>query len=209
MLPVAASLLVTPLLAWQLAGLVWALVPLPDAACWQPPPVAPAEPPTAQRAPADVERLIGARLFGEYQAPSAGRIEHAPDTRLALSLLGILAGDARTSRALIGRGGEEKAYAIGAEVLPGTTLHAIETDRVILARGGKYETLRLPTDADASAVRGRARRGAAQDAQPAPGESAAGEPAADDAGQTASPAPAVRERRAHGRVKPQKGARNR
>ena len=47
---------------------------------------------------------------------------------------------------------EQKAYVIGETVVPGTTLHAIYADRVVLNRGGALEFLALPDDfADGSA----------------------------------------------------------
>lgn len=147
-LPSAASLLLVVVVAWLLASLIWALVPLPEAARWQPPPPEPPKPRAVEAKGNDVGKLIAANLFGEYQATATGRVEDAPETRLSLTLLGILAGGDKYSRALIGSSnGEEKPYAIGDEVTSGTKLQAVYADRVILTRSGKYETLRLNKDA--------------------------------------------------------------
>ncbi|MEQ1438614.1 type II secretion system protein GspC [Fontimonas sp. SYSU GA230001] len=149
-LPAAASLLLVVAVAWQLAGLAWVLAPLPEAARWQAPPVEPVRPRAATAGTRSIDGLIAARLFGEYRAGAQdGRVEEAPETRLSLTLLGILAGDNRKkSRALIGSSsGEEKPYAIGDPITAGTRLQDILPDRVILNRGGKYETLRLNKEA--------------------------------------------------------------
>lgn len=147
-LPSAASLLLVVIVAWLLAKLVWALVPVPEAARWQPPPVEPPQQRGAEARGPDIDKLIGANLFGQYQATQTGRVEDAPETRLSLTLLGILAGAEKESRALIGSSnGEEKPYAIGDEVTSGARLQDIFPDRVILNRGGKFETLRLNKDA--------------------------------------------------------------
>ncbi|HEY1077721.1 MAG TPA: type II secretion system protein GspC [Fontimonas sp.] len=152
-LPQLSSLLLVIVIAWLLASLVWALMPMPEAARWQPPPAAPAK---ARNKPAAnvVDGLIAANMFGEA-APlgTDGKPAEAPDTRLSLNLLGILAGGEKESRALIAPdNGEEKPFAIGDTVISGTKLEAIFPDRVILVRGGKYETLRLNKDAPSTAT---------------------------------------------------------
>ncbi|MFA5939918.1 MAG: type II secretion system protein GspC [Sinimarinibacterium sp.] len=148
-LPSAASLLLVTVVAWLLAKLVWSLMPVPEAARWQPPPVEPPKQRAAQARGGEIDKLIDAHLFGQYQATPTGRVEDAPETRLSLTLLGILAAGAdKDSRALIGSSsGEEKPYAIGNEITSGTKLQDIFPDRVILNRGGKFETLRLNRDA--------------------------------------------------------------
>ena len=153
-LPPIATLLLAMLIAWQLASLVWLWVPLPESARWKP---APAAPPAAAVKPATTpDALASAHLFGEYRAGAAGdaaSLANAPDTQLNFTLLGILAGSSDAeSLALIAReGGDEAPYRIGADVSPGVTLQAIFPDRVILARGGRLETLRLDKDAPSNA----------------------------------------------------------
>lgn len=139
------------LLAQALAILAWKLVPAPEGSGWQPPTVAASGASSAASDP-NVERIASAHLFGEYQAPAdpaLTELNEAPDTRLDLTLLGILAATAeRGSRALIASSnGEEKPYAIGDDVVRGARLQAIFPDRVILARAGQLETLRLNKDA--------------------------------------------------------------
>lgn len=147
-LPGLAAAVFAILLGRALADLVWALVPLPEAARWRPAPPAASTARPAQSV--DINAIANAGLFGRYQAPATTEqsLLSAPETPLNLTLLGLLADDrAQYSRALIGtQGGEEKAYAIGDDVARGVTLQAIFPDRVILARGGRLETLRLERD---------------------------------------------------------------
>ena len=151
-LPRAAEALLVVLLAYALAGLVWRLVPAPPGSAWQ----APRETSSALAAAGaqgpNVDLIAGAHLFGEVPIeadPALSELTEAPDTRLDLTLMGILAATAdRGSRALIGASnGEEKPFAIGDDVVRGVRLQAIFPDRVILARGGQLETLRLDKDA--------------------------------------------------------------
>jgi general secretion pathway protein C len=148
LLPGLAAAVFALLLGRALADLVWALVPVPEAARWRPPPPPPAATRPAQAA--DVNAIANAGLFGKYQAAPAADTSplDAPETPLNLTLLGLLADDREQySRALIAtQGGEEKAYAIGDDVARGVMLQAIFPDRVILARGGRLETLRLERD---------------------------------------------------------------
>lgn len=147
--PVVAALLVI-VLAWQLASLFWMLVPMPATAAWTPAPgfVDPAP----AKAPLNADALVSAHLFGQYQATavtSTASLANAPDTQLNFTLLGILAGSTeRESLALIAKDANDEApYTIGEDVSPGVSLQAIFVDRVILARNGQLETLRLDKDA--------------------------------------------------------------
>ncbi|MDM4770156.1 type II secretion system protein GspC [Solimonas sp. SE-A11] len=155
-LPPLANLVLLVLIAATLARLAWTLLPVPEEGRWRPAPAAPAQPgPQASAGPFNVERLIGASLFGSFQsAPGSTDLNNAPDTRLDLTLLGILADRGeQVSRALIASGsGDEKPYAVGDDIARGVTLEAIFPDRVILMRNGKAETLRLNKDQPSSAM---------------------------------------------------------
>ncbi|MEW6168587.1 MAG: type II secretion system protein GspC [Pseudomonadota bacterium] len=154
-LPPAVNLLLVLTVAWLLAQLVWALVPVPEAGRWQPPPAEVPKPRGAATRTAGIDKLIAAELFGRYTPPAVAKVEEAPETRLSLNLLGILAAGDRESRALIASSaGDEKPYAIGDSVIAGVTLQAIYPDRVILARAGQFETLRLNKDAPSTASLG-------------------------------------------------------
>lgn len=149
-LPPALSLLLLLLLAYLLAGLLWALVPTPRGAAWQAPPTAVS---TQTRGDAfNTKSVAAAALFGHYQAPanpSVTALATAPETQLNLQLLGILANRLvpQDSRALINGGsGGEKPFALGDDISPGVLLKAIFPDRVVLSRKGSLETLRLNRD---------------------------------------------------------------
>jgi general secretion pathway protein C len=161
-LPLVATVLLTVVLARQLADFVWLWVPVPENARWRPPPALTVNAAPTAKGP-DVQMIAAAHLFGDYQAPAdpaVDEMEKAPDTRLALTLLGILAADEdRGSRALIGdSGGDEKPYSVGDKVPGGVTLQAIFPDRVILARNGQLETLRLDKDKPGAPLPPSARR---------------------------------------------------
>lgn len=151
-LPPVVVFLLVALLAWQLAALLWTLVPLPKSAAWSP------APGFVDPAPAgkmfNIDALAGAHVFGQYQASaSTASMANAPDTQLAFTLLGILAGSTeKESLALIAKDNADEApYSIGDDVSPGVNLQAIFTDRVILSRSGRLETLRLDKDAPSNA----------------------------------------------------------
>lgn len=153
-LPALASLILVIVIARLLAALVWALIPTPPSAAWHPAPAPQVVVSAANTV--DLNLIANAALFGRYAPPAVPAttdLASAPDTQLALTLLGILA-DSRhpeSSRALIGtQGGDEQPYSVGDDVARGVTLQAIFPDRVILARGGRLETLRLDKDAPAS-----------------------------------------------------------
>jgi general secretion pathway protein C len=102
---------------------------------------------------ADVQAIANAHIFGEATAetaapPPLAEHEDLADTRLNLSLKGtITANDEQLSIAIIAdTGNQEKVYAIRDTVVPGTTLHAVYVDRVILNRSGALEALKLPKE---------------------------------------------------------------
>ena len=91
-----------------------------------------------------------AHLFGRYQqkgAPEAVNTD-APETRLNLVLKGLLAAtpmEHASAIIAIGKRGKEDIYGIG-DKISGATIREIHTDRVVLERNGRYETLRMPKD---------------------------------------------------------------
>ncbi|MES2683663.1 MAG: type II secretion system protein GspC [Pseudomonadota bacterium] len=151
-LPPIAALLLVAVLAWQAASLLWMVVPMPASAAWTPAPGF--VDPTPARPALNVDALAGAHVFGQYQATaSTASLANAPDTQLAFTLLGILAGTRdQESLALIAKDANDEApYSIGDDVSPGVSLQAIFPDRVILSRNGKLETLRLDKDSPSNA----------------------------------------------------------
>jgi general secretion pathway protein C len=145
--PTLLSVLLVLLLAWLLADLTWSFIPQPKATAT---PAAPA----ATLRQIDANRVADQHLFGVAGAP-AGNGANAPDTTLALTLHGIVAGKrASDSRALIVVNGDEEPYAVGAQLPGGAVIRSIYPDRVLLARDGRLEALRLPTNDTAGAATG-------------------------------------------------------
>src|SRR5262245_50227410 len=114
------------------------------------------------RAPAPLERstsavpdyqsLPEAHLFGEaLRVPTTQTPETAPapDTDLPLTLTGVLVVDGDgPSAAIVATSNSQRTYQIG-DVIDGvgaTNLRAVYADRVLLARDGVLETLRLRRD---------------------------------------------------------------
>ena len=142
-------------LAWQLARFTWTLIPgVPaDAPA---PVVNPASTgPSGAAAPTvDAARISGRRLFGEAvdepAEPVAISVLEAPDTTLDLRLKATVSDSLEDSygAAVISSSGVEKTYTV-ADIIEGAgsaQLHAIYSDRVILNRAGRLETLRLPRE---------------------------------------------------------------
>lgn len=150
-LPFWVSLILVMVLGYCMARLVWLLVEAPTPTAWSPPP---AERP-AVATPAAGDQLAtlisGAHLFGRAEA-IAGTAEagadDAPETQLDLQLRGLVAAaDARFAHAIIAdASGTEKVYFVKDTLPGGASVHAIQNDRVLLARGGRIEALLLPRE---------------------------------------------------------------
>jgi general secretion pathway protein C len=159
-LPHWVSWLLVAGIAWQLARMVWLLVPAPAAGDRVEPPAAEqAMAAAAGSARADVQAIAAAHLFGEAKPdeappPVEEALEDVAETQLNLSLKGtIAANDPARARAIIASAGrDEKVYAINDTVAPGTRLHAVYPDRVILNRNGALEALKLPKEFEQSAA---------------------------------------------------------
>jgi len=146
-LPPAAVWLLVLLIAWQGAALLWALLPGQPRFDWtQPAPVVTAALP-ASTGNTDFAAIAAAHLFGEADAePPPAATASAPETRLNLKLRGTIAADDETiAHAIIADGSNStRVYFIEDRVPGGATLHEVQADRVILKRGGAFETLKLP-----------------------------------------------------------------
>ena len=147
--------------SWSMAGLVWAVMPLPAAARWQPPLAAAPAPGSLPPAPPNPgEAIAQAHIFGQAKVPDAVLTpgQTPPVTTLNLVLTGIFYGVGEGfSRALIQLSPtEETPFALNAEVSPGVKLQAIFPDRVVLNRNGTLETLPLykPEGSDAPGASG-------------------------------------------------------
>jgi general secretion pathway protein C len=145
------NLLLVVWIAWLLATTTWKLIGQPEPAETMLPESLPNTPQTNKQEVL-VRQLPNWHLFGEV-APEVEPVKtvvpvDAPDTRLKLSLHGTFSSaDAALARAIIAdERSHEEMYAVG-DLLPGNAeLSEIQSDKVILLRGGRYEVLRLPRD---------------------------------------------------------------
>jgi len=100
--------------------------------------------------------ITDAHLFGNFQQVATKATKTvAPDTRLNLVLKGVLAStpmEFGSAIIALGKKGKEDTYAPGDKV-SSATLKEIYADRVILERGGKLETLRMPKDNSSNLIK--------------------------------------------------------
>ena len=161
-LPRWLTLVLVLVVGWQLARIAWLLVPAPAAGD---PVSLPATAPAASGGNAqsvDTRQIAAAHLFGTAAAedapaaePVAQPLEDLAETNLSLTLKGTIAAenDADSIAIIADSRNEEKIYSIDDAVAPGTTLHAVYTDRVVLSRSGVLEVLKLPKELPANAPR--------------------------------------------------------
>jgi general secretion pathway protein C len=111
----------------------------------------------AHRAGPDVQQITAAHLFGAPPVERSPGGDNGPDTRLALTLSGIIAlKDPDKGYAILAEEGKPAhLYATGA-VVAGTSarVQQVFSDRVVLDREGELEILRLPRSTLADLVSG-------------------------------------------------------
>jgi len=154
MLPRWIALAFVVAIAWQLAQTIWILMPGSDIGDQViAPPIQISRSPSSTAGSIDVQGIANTHIFGEADAEAIvatprENVENLAETRLNLSLKGTIASPAdEASIAIIADArNEEKIYLIRDTVAPGTTLHAIYPDRVVLNRGGALEVLKLPKE---------------------------------------------------------------
>lgn len=131
-------------IAWQLVQLTWLILdrgPQPQAATAPPPMnIAPV------RSGVDIQAIVNAHLFDVPDAAVPQDAASAPETQMNLVLSAVFASeDPAKGLAIIGESAQSaKVFAVGSAVRPGTKLHAVYIDRVILDRAGNLEALALP-----------------------------------------------------------------
>ena len=154
-LPALASLLLVVLIGWQIATIIWALVPGNAAGVAVPLPASLPISGTLSNSRSDVTAIAASHLFGVAATGSSGVIAVIePDADLAdthlvnLVLKGTVASQqAEFSVALIADGSnEQKVYAIGDAIGSGASLHAVYADRVVLNEKGRLTNLKLPRE---------------------------------------------------------------
>ncbi|MDH5501558.1 MAG: type II secretion system protein GspC, partial [Gammaproteobacteria bacterium] len=159
-LPKWIALLLVIGIAWQLARIIWMLIPGSTAGD-------PIELPAMQmgqnidwpgQSQTNVQAIANAHLFGEASKdteapPPVVEQDNLAETRLSLSLKGTVAAtDQRSSVAIIAdQTNEDKVYVIGDSIMSGTSLHAVYRDRVVLNENGVLKELNLPRDFPTSA----------------------------------------------------------
>jgi general secretion pathway protein C len=172
-LPFWVSLLLVVGIGYQLSRIFWLVMPVSAPAQWTPPPFSgAARPQGAAGGSNDYSGIVNAHLFGKAApngAPVDGSKVDAPETNLSLQLKAtVAAGDSKYSHAIINDGaGGEKVYFLKDAVPGGATLQSIQTDRVILSRGGALEALLLPHEGVAPGAAPRAPAIAAAPGRPA------------------------------------------
>lgn len=183
----AVELALVALLAWIAAQLLWFAIYGTDALD------------LTVQAPAGVADPVQAGLDRPQAASGlfaavegeANVVRAAPETRLNMTLRGVRSGaDGAGGSAVIETPGQgQRSISVGGEIAPGVTLVEVESQRVIISRGGVRESLFLT---EAAARRARQQPNpAAPTRQPAPGSSAGGAFAQPASPLTGRPDPAL------------------
>jgi general secretion pathway protein C len=97
----------------------------------------------------DLAAITNAHLFGAAAAPRQDAA-NAPETSMPLVLSGIIAGnDPQNGLAILGPSAQNaRVYAVGDSVPGGAKLHSVYSDRVLIERDGRLESLTLPRQAN-------------------------------------------------------------
>jgi len=106
---------------------------------------------------APLETLKAARLFGTATLNGGEAVAAPPPiSTQGLILVGVLAAaDPKAGQAIIGEAGAAaRVYTVGGTLPGGSRLAEVYPDRVILDRGGSFETLPLPRQGGTPAVSG-------------------------------------------------------
>src|ERR1700682_134683 len=98
----------------------------------------------------ELAAITNAHLFGAAPALRQDGA-NAPQTSMPLVLTGIIAGnDPQNGLAILGQSAQTtKVYAVGDNVPGGAKLHSVYSDRVVIDRDGRLESLSLPRQMNA------------------------------------------------------------
>lgn len=161
LLPPWVALLLVVVIGWQVAKLVWDLIPASSTGDAVVVPDGQAISPSQGSSSTDVRSIADAHMFGKADAEEAAALQpviaddNLEDTRLSnLTLKGTIASpDPDLSAAIITDGAnEEKVYLIGDPISSNVKLHAVYLDRVVLNENGRLTNLRLPEEFAAAAA---------------------------------------------------------
>ncbi len=154
LLPRWVALILVVAIAWHLAGIIWMLMPgssAGDPIAATPGQVGAAANPASRT---NVQAIASAHIFGQADPGEAVAVapvavdDDLAETRQNLSLKGTIAAmQPDGGLAIIANSqNEEKVYAIRDTIMPGTTLHAVYPDRVVLNERGALKALKLPKE---------------------------------------------------------------
>lgn len=135
----AVLILALAWLGWVLARWTWLIIPAPPVPAL--PPSAHDERPAPPPLPRLAETINAAAPWGRTQVRDPAL---AQDTRLPLTLRGVLAGPGLALMAVSGQ--PEKVFRVGDTLPGGAILRAVLADHVLLERGGVVERLALPKE---------------------------------------------------------------
>lgn len=139
------SLLLVVACAWLLVEITWLFFPQDDA------PLTAVQNKTQplinkQNQQNNFNKLTSANVFGVSDKAVVQKQTNVPETRLNLTLKGVLAATPmKMASAIIakGRNGKEDIYGIGDKMPGGVTIKEIHPEHIVLERGGRLETLKL------------------------------------------------------------------
>jgi len=143
-LSVLMNILLVLAIAWLLAKISWLFFPQQTIMRAQP---VPQKQIFRQASPQNFRRLTAAHIFGINQTTAVLIPVKAPETKLNLTLKGVLAANPmKRATAIIARGrnGKETIYGIGDKISTGVSIKEIHPEYIVLNRGGRSEILKLP-----------------------------------------------------------------
>jgi general secretion pathway protein C len=154
-LPPWVSLLLVIAIGWQIARIIWMLVPGPAAGDAVVLPMNLPATATVSGGNSGVQAIASNHMFGEADAADEAAApplvidDNLADTRLTnLVLKGTIASDLpEFSVAVIAdNNADQKVYAIGDPIGSGASLHAVYAERVVLNENGALTNLKLPSE---------------------------------------------------------------
>ncbi len=140
-----ASLLLIVACAWLLVKVTWLFFPQDDGVSL---PVAQQNRPSvkSQTQQNSFNRLTAANVFGVSSKAAVQKQVKVPETKLNLTLKGVLAAKPMVRASAIiakGRSGKEDIFGVGDKMPGGILIKEIHPEYVVLERNGKLETLKL------------------------------------------------------------------
>ncbi len=144
-LAMIASMLLIIACAWLLVEITWMFFPQGEQSTM---PVAQRTKPLTnnQAQQNNFKQLTSANVFGVSEKAALQQQSKAPETKLNLTLKGVLATSPMEMASAIiaqGKNGKEDIYGIGDKMPGGVSIKEIHPEYVVLERSGRLETLKL------------------------------------------------------------------